>query len=350
MLLAAPAYAVDTPFAPRFAQTVRGDIATVGNTLMTCPAAVPRHTTPGRSAAALNNNNYVMGYVDVDADATTFDSSLGDRRAPGRLDRPLGRPLLGRRHDRGHQRGRRPDAASRGTVRLKAGAGAYQTVTAAPADVLSSTSQPNRYRGFSDVTAAVAAAGSATYTVANVQAGTGIDRFAGWALFIAYRDTDQVVRGLHVYDGLGTVDGTHTFQTTVAPFHTPASPAPVTTKVGLLTFEGDAGLANETAKFNNVALTDALNPADNAMNSTIESGGTPFTAKSPNYANQHGDGPRRLPQPGRADQQPDHGIAQLHLYERVLHALGLLPRLRRGPGDDQRPAERRTPGGRRPGA
>ena len=27
----------------------------------------------------------------------------------------------------------------------------------------------------------------------------------------------------NVYDGLGTVDATHTFQTTVAPFHTPVS-------------------------------------------------------------------------------------------------------------------------------
>ena len=62
----------------------------------------------------------------------------------------------------------------------------------------------------------------------------------------------------------------------------------MTTKVGLLTFEGDAGLATETATFNNVALTDALNPANNAMNSTIESGGSAFTAKSPNYANQLG--------------------------------------------------------------
>ena len=52
VLLAAPAYAVDTPFAPRFAQTVRGDIATVGNTLMTCPAACTACTgRPRRSAA-----------------------------------------------------------------------------------------------------------------------------------------------------------------------------------------------------------------------------------------------------------------------------------------------------------
>jgi hypothetical protein len=289
VLLAAPAYA-DAPFTPRFAQTLKGDIAAVGNTLMTCPASAACTTAQNATASgnALNNNNYVMGYVDVDADATTFDSSSAT------VSLPAGSTVLwaglywAADTTPGTSGVAAPTPASRGTVRLKAGAGAYQTVTAAPADVLASVSQANRYRGFADVTTAVAAAGSGTYTVANVQAGTGNDRFAGWALLIAYRDTTQAVRGLHVYDGLGTVDATHTFQTTVAPFHTPVSPAPVTTKVGLLSFEGDAGLANETATFNAVALTDALNPANNAMNSTIESAGTAFTAKSPNYANQLG--------------------------------------------------------------
>jgi hypothetical protein len=62
----------------------------------------------------------------------------------------------------------------------------------------------------------------------------------------------------------------------------------VTTKAGLLSFEGDASLATETATFNGHALTDALNPTNNAMNSTIESGGVNFADKLPNYANQLG--------------------------------------------------------------
>ena len=288
-LLAAPAYA-DAPFTARFAQTVRGDVTTVGNTLMTCPASAACTTAQNGTAVggALNDNNYVMGYVDVDLDATTFDSSSATVSLPGGSTVLWAGLYWAADTTAGPSGVAAPTPASRGTVRLKAGAGAYQTVSAAPADVLSSSSQVNRYRAFSDVTATVAAAGSGTYTVANVQAGTGNDRFAGWALFIAYRDNTQVVRGLHVYDGLGTVDGTHTFQTTVAPFHTPVNPAPVTTKVGLLSFEGDAGLANETATFNAIALTDARNPANNAMNSTIESGGAHFTAKSPNYVNQLG--------------------------------------------------------------
>ena len=74
-LLAAPAQAAGTPFTPRFAQTVRGDISAVGNTLMTCPGSCPTVQNGTASGDALNNNNYTMGYVDVDGDAATFNSS-----------------------------------------------------------------------------------------------------------------------------------------------------------------------------------------------------------------------------------------------------------------------------------
>ena len=44
-LMAAPAHAADAPFTPRFAQTARGDVAAVGNTVMTCPTAPPTART-----------------------------------------------------------------------------------------------------------------------------------------------------------------------------------------------------------------------------------------------------------------------------------------------------------------
>src|SRR5919204_5480469 len=244
-VVAAPAYANDAPFTPRFAQTARGDISAIGNTLMTCPTGAANCDTARTGAAAgsaLNNNSYTMGRIDVDADATTFDSSTAT------LSLPVGATVLwaglywAADTTAGTGGAAAPDPSGRGTVKLSVHGAAYQAVNAAGADVLTSTPQPNRYRAFADVTALVAAGGAGTYTVANVQTGTGQDRFAGWALFVAYRDNAQAIRRLNVYDGLGTVDGTHTFTTTIAPFHTPATGA-VTTKVGLLSFEGDAGLA-----------------------------------------------------------------------------------------------------------
>jgi hypothetical protein len=277
-LTAAPAHAADTPFAPRFAQTARGDVTAVGNTSMTCPAAAA-NCAAAQGGGVYSNNNFTMAYVDADADATTtLDSSAATVTLPA--DSTV---LWAGLYWSGHS-----SSVNRDKVQFKApGAGGYTQLTAAPSDVLTSTTQAARYRAFRDVTTQVAAAGAGSYWVGDVQSTTGSDRFAGWALFVAYRDNAQPIRRLNVYDGLGTVDSTHTFQTTIAPFHTPAT-GPVTTKAGLLTFEGDAGIASETAAFNGHALTDALNPVGNVMNSTIETGGANFTAKTPNYANQLG--------------------------------------------------------------
>jgi hypothetical protein len=277
-LVAAPAHAADTPFAPRFAQTARGDVTAVGNTSMTCPAAAA-NCAAAQGGASFSNNDFTMAYVDADADATTtLDSSAAT------VTLPAGSTVLwAGLYWSGHS-----SSVNRDKVQFKApSAGSYTQLTAAPADVLTSTTQAARYRAFRDVTAQVAGAGAGTYWVGDVQSTTGSDRFAGWALFVAYRDSAQPIRRLNVYDGLGTVDATHTFQTTIAPFHTPAT-GTVTTKAGLLTFEGDAGIASETAAFNGHALTDALNPVGNVMNSTISAGGANFTAKTPNYANQLG--------------------------------------------------------------
>src|SRR6185503_15643201 len=88
-------------------------------------------------------------------------------------------------------------------------------------------------------------------------------------------------------DGLGTVDATHTFSTTIAPFQTPAT-GTVTTNVGLLSFEGDPGYATETMKLNGATFSNALNPANNVFNSTISANGAHLTGKNPNYVNQLG--------------------------------------------------------------
>jgi Protein of unknown function (DUF3344) len=285
-LLVAPAHAADAPFTPRFALTVHGDIAAVGNTLLTCPTATAGCTNAQDGiGGTLNNNSWNMTPVNV-AGGTTNSSSAT-------VTLPAGATVMwaglywGADTNAGTNGVAAPNAAARGTVSFKAPGGSYQSLSATAGDVLDSSVQATRYRAFRDVTALVSAAGGGTYSVADVQTGTGQDRFAGWALFVAYRDNAQPTRRLNVYDGLGTVDSAHTFTTAVAPFHTPATGA-VTAKAGLLSFEGDASLATETATFNGHALTDALNPTNNAMNSTIEAGGTRFSAKSPDYVNQFG--------------------------------------------------------------
>ena len=188
--------------------------------------------------------------------------------------------------------------------------------------------------------------------VADVQAGPGQDRFAGWALIVAYRDNTQPIRRLNVFDGLGTVDATHTLSTPIAPFHTPA-----TGRVGdegwARRLRGRRGLATETATFNGIALTDALNPANNADELDDRGRRTCLAAKNPDYSTSSAStstssrtARARWPttRPRRHSPSVDAGL---------LHAVGLLPRLRRGPGPRHgagRPARRRRRRPRRPGA
>jgi len=190
-----------------------------------------------------------MRNVDVDTDAATFNSSTATVSLPAGATVTWAGLYWSADTSAASGGAAAPTPAQRDSVRFAVDAGAYQTLTAAPTDLLTSSAQPSRFRGFKDVTSLVPASGNGTYTVANVQAGTGADRFAGWSLVIAYQDAAQPIRRLNVFDGLGTVDGTHTFSTTIAPFWTPATGA-VTTTFGLLGFEGDASLATETAKFN----------------------------------------------------------------------------------------------------
>ena len=285
---ATPAHAADTPFSQRYAQTMRGSIEATGNQLLTCPAATAGCTNARARTGSLAtmNNNYNMGYVDVDSDAATVNSSSATLTLPAGATVAWAGLYWGADTSAGTGGSAAPNAANRGTVKFKVGSGAYSNVTANAADILTSTGTATRYRAFANVTSSVT--GNNTYTVADVQTGRGDDRWAGWSLVVAYQDAGQAMHRVSVYDGLGTVDATHTFSTSIAPFYTPAS-GPVVTKTGLLAFEGDAGLQTEVATFNGTALTDPLvNGLNNLENSSMTVDGVYISGRNPSYNNTQG--------------------------------------------------------------
>jgi curli biogenesis system outer membrane secretion channel CsgG len=68
LLVAAPAHAADAPFSLRYAETLGGNLSAVGNTLMSCPTGAS-NCAAARSGSAYSNNDFTMGYVDVDGDS-----------------------------------------------------------------------------------------------------------------------------------------------------------------------------------------------------------------------------------------------------------------------------------------
>ncbi len=76
---------------------------------------------------------------------------------------------------------------------------------------------------------------------------TGEDRYAGWALVVAYEAAGDPPRNLTVFDGLQSVtQGKPALTIPVSGFQTPLS-GPVRTRLGFVTYEGDLGLNGDSA-------------------------------------------------------------------------------------------------------
>ena len=277
----------DRAFNARFSTNASGDVAIVGNTLESCQSSVADcvNARAGKGSL-LNNNNFLMERVDIDH--TMFDSSSA------RLTLPDGARVL----FAGLYYGARTTAGTRGKaapeispsafrtvdLRLPGGSG-YERLVGALDE---SSEVKGAYGVFVDVTKQVRRAGSGLYTVANVQSATGEDRYAGWALVVAYEAAGDPPRNLTVFDGLQSVtQGKPALTIPVSGFQTPLS-GPVRTKLGFVAYEGDLGLSGDSAALDGKPLTDAVNPANNFFNSAISLDGRHFTDKTPDYVNQLG--------------------------------------------------------------
>jgi hypothetical protein len=133
LVLAAPA-AAERPFGARFSENHAGNIAVVGNTLMTCPSA-DLACGPAQQGDAVNNNSFAMEYVNVDADPTTFSSSSAQLALPAGARVLFAGLYYGGRTSAGAGGAPAPNAAARGTVRMQTpGAAGYEDVAAAADD------------------------------------------------------------------------------------------------------------------------------------------------------------------------------------------------------------------------
>lgn len=272
-LAAAPAQA-DRAFAPRFTANQPGDITMVGNTVLTCPVGSPPNQSciNAQNGAASSNNNWAMTRVDVDSDPGTTSSSRAT------LSMPANASVLWA----GLYWFGASGATARSTVKFQPpGQAGYTTLTATTLDISGAY-----YQGFRDVTAAVAAAGSGVYTVADVAANTGNGNHGGWALVVAYGDATQPPRNLSIFDGLVSVSsGTQTI--TVSGFTTPPTGA-VKTTLGVVAGEGDRGTVGDSMSLDGRPISNTANPANNVFNSSISTRGTDPGGRFPNYVNQLG--------------------------------------------------------------
>ncbi len=288
-------------FSSRFSRSTPGDIVLTGNSVLTCPAGsagcsdVQIGVTSTGDAA--NNNSHDMVYVDTDNDATTFNSSTALVNLPQNA-RVLWAGLYwgGRTRTGSNGTGAAaPDSSLKNTVRLRSPlTNGYITVTASTCDDATGVGNDaltgQVYQCLSEVTNQVPSTGNGSYTVANVQTGTGQNRFGGWGLVIVYEDPSQPLRNLVVYDGFGLVldqNMSGSVNINLSGFRSPAS-GNVITRVGAIAYEGDQGAGGDSFRLNGVAISDTANEQDNFFNARITRLGSSITQRSPSYFNNLG--------------------------------------------------------------
>ncbi|MEU8658905.1 Ig-like domain-containing protein [Actinoplanes philippinensis] len=283
--------AITNPFTTRYSVNTNGSILITGNTNMQCPAAVATcaHARAGINdnggTETLNNNGYVMGYTDTDGSTDTFNDS------EAAVNMPTGsRVLFAGLYWSGDTSAGTSGVVARNAARKRI---VRFGVPGAPlASVTATTNfEPTgltTYQQFADVTAQVAGAGNGTYRVADIEAGTGQDRYAGWALVVAYYNADEPMHSLRIYDGYGVVSSNSaSVDITVSGIQTPQTGSFETT-IGTVVYEGDFGKVGDALKLNGVSVSDAENPVTNFFNSSVSTGGVANTARNPNVLNLMG--------------------------------------------------------------
>lgn len=269
MLLAAPARA-ERSMQARFITNANGDIALIGNAILTCPAG--GGCAAGLAGGSDRNDNYSMVYIDIDSDSSTFSSSSAN------LSIPSGSTVL---FAGLYWSGITADVA-RGQVLFKTPISfGYSQLNASVLDV--SPFRTDSYQGYANITAQVAAAGNGTYTVANVLTTPGTGNYGAWGMVVVYQNNSVALRNLAVYDSFMQLAGTSA-TIPVSGFLTPLS-GPVSTRLGAITYEGDLPATGDTFSINGTQLTDACNPTNNFYNATICDLGTNVTSRNPASVN-----------------------------------------------------------------
>ena len=276
---------ITRPFTIRYSTNTSGDIKLIGNTVMSCgtlpltgicansAAGIPNAPAPNE---LLDNNDWPMVNIDVDSDPSTFNSSSAT------LSMPIGSTVK----FAGLYWAATSTSGQRGQVLFKSPASfGYSGVSASVID--SAPGQASNYSAFADVTAAVTAAGSGVYTVANVQTIEAVNNWGGWLLVVVYQNNADTIKNLVVYDGYALTNSTNPVTVTPSGFLTPLS-GPVITRVGAAGFDGDLSRTGDQLSVNGVFLSDALNSSANFFNSVLSENGVQLPGRNPSFVNNFG--------------------------------------------------------------
>ncbi|MDR2372773.1 MAG: DUF11 domain-containing protein, partial [Bifidobacteriaceae bacterium] len=288
-----PAEAVDpsAKFQKAFEANVNGAVIAIGNGLLTCPTTAGDPCTgQAQKGGKWDNNSFRMVYLDVDGDASTKTSSSSFLDLPDGAQVLFARLYWGARLTAGGSSPVYPgDQSLAHTMKFKLpGETAYRNVTGSLMAL--NSSQNGAYQASADVTAWVQAlpgGPNGEYWGADVQAGTGLDRYAGWSMMVAYTAPGLPLRNLTVFEGFTTVNSLYQDSITVSGFLAPESGL-VDAQLSMVAYEGDLAQTSDYTLLGTTQLATAVSPGSNFFDSVNSLNGDYVTTKNPAFQNMLG--------------------------------------------------------------
>ncbi|MFA5455921.1 MAG: hypothetical protein WC272_11465 [Sulfurimonas sp.] len=250
---------------------IYGNLLMIGNQLL-CKNDFNGDTCEEPSATA-TNNSITQHFADVDSDASTSNSSSmrldllpGDTIKWARLywSARLINPSLATK-------------AAAQTIKFRTPTSTNYTNVSAEVFDNFPLDDPFDYGASADVTALVQAGGAGQYFGADIQATTGVNKFASWMLFVVVENPARPFNNISVYDGFQVVfdaDAAYpsSVTTTASGFITPKSGS-VESNLFLYTGESESGIYDGATITNSsgvpTSLLDAKNQANDLMNGSF---------------------------------------------------------------------------------
>ncbi len=269
----APAHAS----ALRYQVNQNGDFVLLGNTLgYDCGPGVPAPVVGTVGACGTNTSDTAPDVFWQAADSATANADTSvtnaNARSTSMLVLPAGAVVT---YARLYWSASFSGPADTAAILERPGTGTdafSTTVTADQSFTATSATAVSYYQSTADVTALVQAHGVGAYRVGDVSAMPLLNLnndtvYAAWAMVVLYTLTTDPPRNLTIFDGLDLINSTGPSVTdTLSGFVVPN--AGFDAKLGAVAYEGDDQLPGDSLSWNGVALSDALNPANNFFNGT----------------------------------------------------------------------------------
>ena len=300
------------PFTPIFSTNVSGKLVMIGNTSL-CYNVNGQCSDPGtknNNDINMMNNDYDNVFGTNDYATTTVNSSAAQ------LVMPTGKKVLwAGLFWQGYMVGwTNAQKATGQQIKYKWETDSYHVVNNAQMNWVYFDSSRMYYESYVDITSYVNAHGAGYYWVGDLATSTGQPTggsFGAWSLAVVYQDDAENFSNITVYDGYqaiaGSADVTNALSyaqsngcstsntglgsqvsSTLSGFLTPSS-GTVNSSFSVFAGEGDISLTGDSGTITDKTgtahyLTNALNPSNNIMNSTISNNGVTVTTGRPYYS------------------------------------------------------------------